>query len=294
MTPALPILDPVERLQTCMERNILLVAEERSKEVTIILHEHNTLTGEARATSTRARSATCGCWRRSFAEAMREAASARCTLRWRRSRSWAWCRGRTSGSGATARSPREEPGPRDGVAVLRRPHDRPRRRPAGLGAPLRHDRCARLAALSQARRDARSAARAERRREPPGPPGTRRAAGLQEELEPHVLSALEEHAHREHVAGRQQPARGPRDAARPVGTPRTRPPPPSATSTTSTGPEKHRVERAAARARRSTSTCSVYRLDGRSQNARLRRNAPAFCAAVRVRSKARRYSASLG
>jgi len=49
VTPALPILDPLERLTTCMERNILMVAETRSKEVTIILHEHDTLTGKAQA-----------------------------------------------------------------------------------------------------------------------------------------------------------------------------------------------------------------------------------------------------
>lgn len=48
LLPVLSITDPVERLQSCMERNILLVTEERSKEVTIILHEHDTLTGAAR------------------------------------------------------------------------------------------------------------------------------------------------------------------------------------------------------------------------------------------------------
>jgi len=45
----LPIADPVERLKACMEKNILLVTHGWSKEVTIILHEHATLTGEARA-----------------------------------------------------------------------------------------------------------------------------------------------------------------------------------------------------------------------------------------------------
>jgi AcrR family transcriptional regulator len=43
------IADPLERLKTCMEKNIKLVTEGWSKEVTIILHEHATLTGEARA-----------------------------------------------------------------------------------------------------------------------------------------------------------------------------------------------------------------------------------------------------
>jgi len=42
------IADPLERLKACMEKNILLVTHGWSKEVTIILHEHATLTGEAR------------------------------------------------------------------------------------------------------------------------------------------------------------------------------------------------------------------------------------------------------
>lgn len=45
----MPIKDPVERLRECMHRNVLLVTEDRTKEVTIILHEHATLTGDARA-----------------------------------------------------------------------------------------------------------------------------------------------------------------------------------------------------------------------------------------------------
>ena len=48
MSPVLTIADPLERLKTCMEKNILLVTLGWSKEVTIILHEHNTLTGDAR------------------------------------------------------------------------------------------------------------------------------------------------------------------------------------------------------------------------------------------------------
>ncbi|SEU30099.1 TetR/AcrR family transcriptional regulator [Stigmatella erecta] len=42
------IADPVERLRSCMRRNIELVTQGVSKEVIIILHEHATLTGEAR------------------------------------------------------------------------------------------------------------------------------------------------------------------------------------------------------------------------------------------------------
>jgi AcrR family transcriptional regulator len=45
----LPIADPLERLKTCMAKNIELVTRGWSKEITIILHEHATLTGEARA-----------------------------------------------------------------------------------------------------------------------------------------------------------------------------------------------------------------------------------------------------
>jgi AcrR family transcriptional regulator len=49
LKPVMLIADPLERLQACMAKNILLVTEGWSKEVTIILHEHATLTGEARA-----------------------------------------------------------------------------------------------------------------------------------------------------------------------------------------------------------------------------------------------------
>ena len=41
------IADPLARLRECMARNIALVTHDSSKEVTIILHEHQTLTGEA-------------------------------------------------------------------------------------------------------------------------------------------------------------------------------------------------------------------------------------------------------
>jgi len=39
------IADPVARLRECMARNVALVTQDASKEVTIILHEHQTLTG---------------------------------------------------------------------------------------------------------------------------------------------------------------------------------------------------------------------------------------------------------
>jgi AcrR family transcriptional regulator len=41
------ITDPLARLRACMARNIALVTHDPSKEVTIILHEHQTLTGAA-------------------------------------------------------------------------------------------------------------------------------------------------------------------------------------------------------------------------------------------------------
>ena len=41
------IADPLERLRATMARNIELVMNDASKEVTIILHEHQTLTGAA-------------------------------------------------------------------------------------------------------------------------------------------------------------------------------------------------------------------------------------------------------
>jgi len=47
LNPVLAIDDPLDRLRETMRRNIALVTEDSSKEVTIILHEHQTLTGEA-------------------------------------------------------------------------------------------------------------------------------------------------------------------------------------------------------------------------------------------------------
>ncbi len=47
LNPAAGIADPLERLRATMKRNVALVTEDASKEVTIILHEHQTLTGDA-------------------------------------------------------------------------------------------------------------------------------------------------------------------------------------------------------------------------------------------------------
>lgn len=42
------IADPVARLRECMARNVALVTQDASKEVSIILHEHQTLTGASK------------------------------------------------------------------------------------------------------------------------------------------------------------------------------------------------------------------------------------------------------
>jgi AcrR family transcriptional regulator len=49
LSQVLPIADPVDRLKACMERHVRLVTGGRDKEITIILHEDATLTGDARA-----------------------------------------------------------------------------------------------------------------------------------------------------------------------------------------------------------------------------------------------------
>jgi AcrR family transcriptional regulator len=49
LSQVVAIVDPVERLRACMDKNVLLVTQGWSKEVTIILHEHATLTGDARS-----------------------------------------------------------------------------------------------------------------------------------------------------------------------------------------------------------------------------------------------------
>jgi AcrR family transcriptional regulator len=42
------IADPVERLEATLDKHVQLVTGGRNKEVTVILHEHDTLTGDAR------------------------------------------------------------------------------------------------------------------------------------------------------------------------------------------------------------------------------------------------------
>ncbi len=70
--PVMPIEDPVARLRECMRRNVLLVTEDRTKEVTIILHEHATLTGEARALINVRKKRYVRFLETSFAEAIRD------------------------------------------------------------------------------------------------------------------------------------------------------------------------------------------------------------------------------
>jgi AcrR family transcriptional regulator len=72
LLPVLSISDPVERLKACMERNIFLVTEGWSKEVTIILHEHDTLTGDARRHINARKKRYVHFLESSFEEAMRE------------------------------------------------------------------------------------------------------------------------------------------------------------------------------------------------------------------------------
>ncbi len=72
LLPVLSIADPVERLKACMEKNILLVTEGWSKEVTIILHEHETLTGAARAQINARKKRYVHFLESSFEEAMRD------------------------------------------------------------------------------------------------------------------------------------------------------------------------------------------------------------------------------
>jgi AcrR family transcriptional regulator len=65
------IADPLERLKSCMEKNILLVTHGWSKEVIIILHEHATLHGQARAQINARKKRYVHFLENSFAEAMR-------------------------------------------------------------------------------------------------------------------------------------------------------------------------------------------------------------------------------
>lgn len=71
LLPVMSIADPLERLRACMDRNILLVTRGWSKEVTIILHEHATLRGQARAQINARKKRYVRFLESSFAEAVR-------------------------------------------------------------------------------------------------------------------------------------------------------------------------------------------------------------------------------
>ncbi len=71
LSQVVAIADPVERLRACMEKNVLLVTQGWSKEVTIILHEHATLTGEARGQINARKKRYVRFLESSFAEAIR-------------------------------------------------------------------------------------------------------------------------------------------------------------------------------------------------------------------------------
>ena len=72
LSQVVSIADPLERLKLCMEKNVLLVTHGWSKEVTIILHEHATLTGEARAQINARKKRYVRFLESSFAEAVRD------------------------------------------------------------------------------------------------------------------------------------------------------------------------------------------------------------------------------
>jgi AcrR family transcriptional regulator len=69
--PVLAIADPVERLKECMAKNVLMVTRGWSKEIMIILHEHATLRGPARAQVNARKKRYVRFLESSFAEAMR-------------------------------------------------------------------------------------------------------------------------------------------------------------------------------------------------------------------------------
>jgi AcrR family transcriptional regulator len=72
LSKVLPIVDPVERLEAAMERNVRLVTEGRNRAITVILHEHDTLTGQARAQINARKKRYVRFLESSFTEAMRD------------------------------------------------------------------------------------------------------------------------------------------------------------------------------------------------------------------------------
>lgn len=72
LSQVLPIADPVERLKACMEKHVRLVTGGRDKEITIILHEDGSLTGEGRAQINARKKRYIRFLESSFAEAVRD------------------------------------------------------------------------------------------------------------------------------------------------------------------------------------------------------------------------------
>ena len=70
MGPVKDIADPLARLKATMANNVRLVTHDSTKEVTIILHEHSTLTGDAKQASNARKKQYVQFLERSFEEAM--------------------------------------------------------------------------------------------------------------------------------------------------------------------------------------------------------------------------------
>ena len=171
-------------------------ARTRSKEVTIILHEHNTLTGEARAHIDARKKRYVRLLEASFAEAMREgrirpvnpkvaAFAFLGMVLW----TYKWFRA----DGAISR----ETLSREMVTLFF----------GGLAAaPRRRDgRGAQARPRSSGATKAQAPDALKRRRQRRGLGGQEHEERrLEEELEAHVLAALEQHADREHVADGQR------------------------------------------------------------------------------------------
>jgi AcrR family transcriptional regulator len=72
LSKVIEIENPLERLVECMARNITLVTRGSSKEITVILHEHATLRGDAAKRIDARKKRYVRFLERSFAEAMRQ------------------------------------------------------------------------------------------------------------------------------------------------------------------------------------------------------------------------------
>lgn len=70
MGPVKDIADPLARLKATMANNVRLVTHDSTKEVTIILHEHSTLTGDAKQAINARKKQYVQFLERSFEEAM--------------------------------------------------------------------------------------------------------------------------------------------------------------------------------------------------------------------------------